>query len=174
MTRRETRRTRRVRWLAALLGAFVLALSVMPVTASAAPEANSLAEAYVSANGKDETADGTQDLPFASLKEAVLAVQDGGTVYVMNDLTISKMAYVDGKSVTVDGDGHVVRRSDEFEKSQDLNRGGFNAGMFEVANEGTLRLKDITLDDAMLHEGTEFVEEKTGQDVPDNVAGNFH
>lgn len=132
-----------------------------------AVEENSLDVVYVSNQGSDTDGDGSEKHPLASLAEAVSAVKDGGTVYVMSDLSIAKMAYVNGKSVTIDGGKHVVTRADEFEKSQDLNRGGFNGSMFEVANGATLRLKSITLDDAMLHEGSEFVEEKTGQDVSD-------
>lgn len=132
-----------------------------------AVEENSLDVVYVSNQGSDTDGDGSEGHPLASLAEAVSAVKDGGTVYVMSDLSIAKMAYVNGKSVTIDGGEHVVTRADEFEKSQDLNRGGFNGSMFEVANGATLRLESITLDDAMLHGGSEFVEEKTGQDVSD-------
>ena len=44
---------------------------------------------YVSSSGNDGTGDGSADKPFATLAKAVDAADDGATVYVMSDLTMT-------------------------------------------------------------------------------------
>ena len=44
---------------------------------------------YVSSNGNDGTGDGSADKPFATLARAVDAADDGATIYVMSDLTMT-------------------------------------------------------------------------------------
>lgn len=145
--REKTRRTRRVRWLAALLGAFVLALSVMPVTAWAGGGA-----VYVSAEGNDDTGVGTQDSPYATLAKAVGEAKDGDTVYVTADQEIGKIVWVVGKSITItglpaDGDDEIVlSRADGFVTSSDPSRKEYNPAMIEVS-DGSLTLTNIVLDD---------------------------
>lgn len=128
-----------------------------------ASEPNAAQAVYVSNQGSDENGNGTEEKPFASLAEAVGRASDGATIYLLSDIDINEMAYVNEKSLTVNGGGFTVTRSQEFGQSQDENRGGFNGGMFEVANRATLRLENIVLDDAMLHKGTDFLEEKNGK-----------
>lgn len=52
-------------------------------------EENSLDVVYVSADSSDETGDGSQENPVASLSKAVDLAEDGGTVYVMSDITMT-------------------------------------------------------------------------------------
>lgn len=44
---------------------------------------------YVSSSGNDGTGDGSADKPFATLVKAVTEAEDGSTIYVMNDLTMT-------------------------------------------------------------------------------------
>lgn len=127
---------------------------------------NSLEAVYVSANGNDETGDGSQESPVASLAKAVSVVKDGGTVYVMNNLDASRLALVSEKDITIDGNGHTVTRADGFTATNDMGRGGYQPAMIEVANGSKLTLVDITLDDAFRTEGTEF--EIAGDSTEDN------
>ncbi|MCI7775626.1 MAG: hypothetical protein MSH55_07620 [Enorma sp.] len=139
------------------------------VSQSAEPrvlQTNSLDAVYVSANGNDETGDGSQESPVASLAKAVSVVKDGGTVYVMNNLDASRLALVSEKDITIDGNGHTVTRADGFTATNDMGRGGYQPAMIEVANGSKLTLVDITLDDAFRTEGTEF--EIAGDSTEDN------
>ena len=149
MTRRETRRTRRVGWLAALLGAFVLALSVMPVTAWADEIKVGEGEAYV------------------SLPDAVTQAKNDDTIRLTSNITLTKYVFVNGKSITIDGGGHTITRGDGFERHND-GRGGYNPAMIEVANGSTLSLKNITLDDGMKSEAKVFLEQPTSGENKDN------
>lgn len=139
------------------------------VSQSAEPrvlQANSLNAVYVSADGNDETGDGSQEHPVASLAKAVEVVNDGGTVYVMNNLDASRLALVSEKDITIDGNGHTVTRADGFTATNDMGRGGYQPAMIEVANGSKLTLVDITLDDAFRTEGSEF--EIAGDSTEDN------
>lgn len=143
--------------------------STEAVSQSAEPrvlQENSLDAVYVSANGNDETGDGSQESPVASLAKAVSVVKDGGTVYVMNNLDASRLALVSEKDITIDGNGHTVTRADGFTATNDMGRGGYQPAMIEVANGSKLTLVDITLDDAFRTEGTEF--EIAGDSTEDN------
>lgn len=139
------------------------------VSQSAEPrvlQTNSLDAVYVSADGDDETGDGSQEHPVASLAKAVSVVKDGGTVYVMNNLDASRLALVSEKDITIDGNGHTVTRADGFTATNDMGRGGYQPAMIEVANGSKLTLVDITLDDAFRTEGAEF--EIAGDSTEDN------
>ena len=118
--------------------------------------------------GNDETGTGTPDSPFASLYLAVDKVKSDGTIYLLSDLTSTKYAFVDSKAITIDGKGHSITRGVSFTAEVDGGRGGYNPAMIEVANNSTLTLTNITLDDAYSTEGTEFLEQKTGENKGDN------
>lgn len=139
------------------------------VSQSAEPrvlQENSLGAVYVSADGNDETGDGSQEHPVASLAKAVSVVKDGGTVYVMNNLDASRLALVSEKDITINGNGHTVTRADGFTATNDMGRGGYQPAMIEVANGSKLTLVNITLDDAFRTEGSEF--EIAGDSTEDN------
>ena len=45
---------------------------------------------YVSSSGNDGTGDGSADKPYATLAKAVDTAENGETVYVMSDLTMTE------------------------------------------------------------------------------------
>lgn len=67
------------------LMALVLCLTLLP----AAAYADGGTAVYVSSSGNDGTGDGSADKPFATLAKAVEAAENGATVYVMSDLTMT-------------------------------------------------------------------------------------
>ncbi|WP_072371309.1 S-layer homology domain-containing protein [Thermophilibacter mediterraneus] len=169
-------RTRKVRWLAALLGAFVLALSIMPVTAWAAPQANSLDAVYVSADGDDVNGSGTQDSPLATLAKAVeVAIpgtEDNPTeIYVMSDLEMTAPARYWNKHISISSQGEgapfTVARGNSMADAGDPARLGYNSAMIEVngsTDQGvvsTLLLTDIIFDDGGISQGKYFIQAST-------------
>lgn len=184
-------RTRGAKWLAVLLGAVLL--SAVPVSTAiaedvqgdeaveSAPQAEvdsttsdqgnaeprSLSEVYVSAKGNDDTGDGTESAPYASLAKAVEKAQDGATIYVMSDLEMHKCARFYDKSLTITsgvGGPYTLSRSTGFDTLSDPARTWYNPALIEVGNtsEGTiptqLTLTNIVLDDSFAHEGKYFIQ----------------
>jgi uncharacterized repeat protein (TIGR02543 family) len=116
---------------------------------------------YVSAFGSD-TGNGTVDSPYATLTKAVEVAQNGDIVQLLTDLDASVLAYISDKDITIDGGGHTVTRAQNFTPKYDTGRGGYNPELIEVANGATLTLKNITLDDANRTNGSEYLEQLTG------------
>lgn len=110
---------------------------------------------YVSKDGRDD-GDGTKEKPFATLATAVNAAKNGDTIYLLSNLEISDLALISEKVITIDGQGHTVTRANGFHSTIDQGRGGYNPAMIEVANQSTLTLTNITLNDRFLHEANEF------------------
>ena len=129
-------------------------------TAAEEPVAESAV--YVSKDGSDD-GDGTKETPYATLAKAVDAALDGDTIYLLSNLEIGSLAFIDKKAITIDGQGHTVTRADTFERKND-GRGGYNPAMIEVANGAELTLLHITLDDALktAEENLAFLEQPTG------------
>ena len=71
--------------VSAILLALVLCLTLLP----AAAYADGGTAVYVSSSGNDGTGDGSADKPFATLVKAVTEAEDGATIYVMSDLTMT-------------------------------------------------------------------------------------
>ena len=71
--------------VSAILLALVLCLTLLP----AAAYADGGTAVYVSSSGNDGTGDGSADKPYATLAKAVTEAEDGSTIYVMNDLTMT-------------------------------------------------------------------------------------
>ena len=71
--------------ISAILLALVLCLTLLP----AAAYADGGTAVYVSSNGNDWTGDGSADKPYATLAKAVTEAEDGSTIYVMSDLTMT-------------------------------------------------------------------------------------
>ena len=69
------------------LMALVLVFGLLPVTVFAAGGTGTAV--YVRSDGNDGTGNGSEDKPFATLAKAVDAADDGATVYVMSDLTMT-------------------------------------------------------------------------------------
>nr|WP_273396097.1 hypothetical protein [Thermophilibacter mediterraneus] len=158
--RGKTRRTRRVRWLAALLGAFVLALSVMPVTAWAAGGA-----VYVSESGNDVNTGVDENNAVKTLAKAVEIANDGDTVYVMTDLTMTAPARFWDKHLTItssDTENPVtVTRGDTMAAANDEARLDYNSAMLEVNVTGgtaSLTLENIVFDDDGKHVGEYYIQ----------------
>lgn len=66
------------------LMALVLCLTLLPAAAYAAGGT----AVYVRSDGSDSNA-GTQTAPYATLAKAVTEAEDGSTIYVMSDLTMT-------------------------------------------------------------------------------------
>lgn len=67
------------------LMALVLCLTLLP----AAAYADGGTAVYVSSAGDDTDGDGSANKPYATLAKAVEAAEDGATIYVMSDLTMT-------------------------------------------------------------------------------------
>ncbi len=148
--REGPRRARGSRWLVALLAAVVLVCGLAPVRAWAE-------ELSVGNDGE-----------YVDLNAAYQAAHEGDTLKLTSNLTAGKLLLLNGKSVTIDGDGYTITRAEEFDRAND-GRGGYNPAMIEVANGATLTLINITLDDAMraVKDG-HFDEQLTGEGTKQN------
>ena len=156
----------------------VLFFCQTPIMAFADEGGTDIYVSAVSVGGSDETGDGTEAKPYASLAKAAEVVNaspgENFTVHVMSDLTSRACARFYNKNVTIVGEGKtapVVNRGDTFDTQSDSARSWYNPAMIEVGgtktdgSEGlgkaTLRIKNIILDDAGEHMGTKFGFAKT-------------
>lgn len=129
---------------------------------------------YVSATGIDETGDGSQGNPYATLAKAVDVAEDGATIYVATDLELDRVARIINKNLTItsaNSDAPVtLTRSETFAEAGDTQRGSYNPPMIEVLVYGnsslapsSVRLENIILDDQMKYTGTVFQQAQNGQ-----------
>ncbi len=131
-----------------------------------AAEDNSLGVVYVSAEGSDDTGEGTREKPVATLAKAVNVAKSGATIYVMSDLTMTECARFYGKHLTItsgEGGPYTLTRGDDFAEQQDSARSTYNPALIEVdstvgPNTASLKLSNIILDDGGKHEGSYFVQ----------------
>ena len=128
---------------------------------------------YVSSAGDDTAGNGSQSAPYATLAKAVDAAENGATVYVMSDLTMTKCARFYSKSLTITSDEkgpYTVTRGSPFTTQSDPARSTYNPAMVEVQTTGGegagLTLTNIVFDDAGKTSGTVFA-----QAVSDNGTG---
>ncbi len=154
--------------------------SEQPVAVKAAAE-NSLDVVYVSVGGNDTDGLGTEESPVATLDKAVSVVKSGGTIKLLTDLDADRLTYIEAKTVTVNGNGHSITRSDVFAQKNDLARDGYNPAIIEVANGASLRLENITINDAFRREADTYLEQLTGdsnknneQKVQDAIIAAYH
>lgn len=156
------------RVIASLL-TLVLCLTLLPApvfatdTGEDTPEP-AATDIYVSSSGSDGNA-GTQTAPYATLARAVEAAENGATIYVMSDLTMTECARFYSKSLTITSDEngpYTVTRGDSFDPQDDPARSTYNPAMIEVQTRDDkpagLTLTNIILDDAGKHEGTVFAQ----------------
>ena len=142
-----------------------------PKAAAETPEhavgENTLDVVYVSRTGDDKTGLGTKESPLESLEWAVRAANDGATIYVMSDLDAHGTARFFDKHLVIESFGdkvYTVKRSETFSQIQDSRRSTYNGAMIEAGSENvgsmsaSLTLRNITLDDAGLHEGRYFTD----------------
>lgn len=156
------------RRISSTLMALVLCLTLLP----AAAYADGGTAVYVSSSGSDGNV-GTQTAPYATLAKAVDAAENGATVYVMSDLTMTKCARFYSKSLTITSDEkgpYTVTRGSPFTTQSDPARSTYNPAMVEVQTTGGegagLTLTNIVFDDAGKTSGTVFA-----QAVSDNGTG---
>lgn len=135
---------------------------------------------YVSTDGSDTDGDGSQDKPYATLAKAVDVAQDGDTIYVMSDLTMTSAARYWNKNLTItsgDGGPYTVTRGDFNNGSaHDSARQWYNSALIEVGGteyqqESSLRLENIVLDDGGYPEGTYYVQADTDGDGQTLIGG---
>lgn len=120
-----------------------------------------------------------EDGDFDSLADAVAAANKSEetdiTIELLSDIDATECARLTDnagvhKNITINGKGHTITRGDEFKTISDNNRSWYNPAMIEVTvpkGKGvTLRLENIVLDDAGLHEGAIFAQ----ADKNDNTA----
>lgn len=148
----------------------VLLCALLPVLAGATapegpPETADPSAVYVRADGRDD-GDGSQESPYATLAKAVEVADDGATIYVMSNLTSTKVAKVWDKTITItsepdamaknNGNAFTITRgdADTFDQTKDDSRSFYNPAMIEVGGDrnngivSSLTLKDIIFDDA--------------------------
>ena len=145
------------------LMALVLCLTLLP----AAAYADGGTAVYVSSAGDDTAGNGSQSAPYATLAKAVEEAEDGATIYVMSDLTMTKCARYYDKGLTItslDPNNPVtISRGTEFDPQSDHARSWYNPAMVEVqthtGGEGAgLTLTNIIFDDDGKKEGTVFAQ----------------
>lgn len=168
------------RVIASLL-TLVLCLTLLPAPAFAADTGEDTPEPaatdiYVSSTGNDDTGDGSEAKPYATLAKAVCGAGSGATIYVMSNLTMTKCARYYDKDLTItslDPNNPVtISRGTEFAPQSDHARSWYNPAMIEVQTNGDkpagLTLTNIILDDAGKHEGTVFAQAISGEGKVDN------
>ena len=139
-----------------------------PVVAVPVPQAGNV---YVSDGGNDSTGEGTVTNPYASLKKAVDEAEDGATIYVMTDLTITERARIVDKHITItsapadegeEQETYTITRDPNFAATQDAARSTYNPALIEVTVPGgkgaSLTLENIILDDNGEHGGEYFLQ----------------
>ena len=143
------------------LMALVLCLTLLP----AAAYADGGTAVYVSSAGDDTAGNGSQSAPYATLAKAVEEAEDGATIYVMSDLTMTDCARFYSKSLTItsgEGGPYTVTRSEGFATQNDIARSWYNPAMVEVQTTGGegagLTLTNIIFDDDGKKEGTVFAQ----------------
>lgn len=149
------------RRISSTLMALVLCLTLLP----AAAYADGGTAVYVSSSGSDGNG-GTQTAPYATLVKAVTEAEDGSTIYVMSNLTMTKCARYYDKDLTItslDPNNPVtISRGTEFDPQSDHARSWYNPAMVEVQTTGGegagLTLTNIIFDDDGKKEGTVFAQ----------------
>lgn len=144
------------------LMALVLCLTLLP----AAAYADGGTAVYVSSADDDTAGNGSQSAPYATLAKAVTEAEDGATIYVMSDLTMTDCARFYSKSLTItsgEGGPYTVTRSEGFATQNDIARSWYNPAMVEVqthtGGEGAgLTLTNIIFDDGGKKEGRVFAQ----------------
>ena len=129
---------------------------------------------FVSKNGNDETGDGSEEKPYATLTKAVAAdsTKSGATIYVMSDLVMKKCARYFNKHLTITsapGQTYTISRDTDFATLSDSARSLYNPAMIEVGGtkfnqESSLTLENIVLDDAGKHQGEYFIQAEADGD----------
>lgn len=158
-----------IAWIVTL----AMLVSLFPATAFAIPDLdnNRIPTAtqaiYVDSEGNDQSGNGSEAKPYATLAKAVSAVsEEAATIYVMSNLEMTESARFWNKHITItsgDGGPYTVSRGDGMAQVQDNARSTYNPAMIEAnGNAGqkcaSLTLKNIVLDDGGKKVGTYYVQ----------------
>ena len=158
-----------IAWIVTL----AMLVSLFPATAFAIPDLDNnriptaIQAIYVDSEGNDETGDGSEAKPYATLAKAVSAVsEEAATIYVMSNLEMTESARFWNKHITItsgDGGPYTVSRGDGMAQVQDNARSTYNPAMIEAnGNAGekcaSLTLKNIVLDDGGKKVGAYYVQ----------------
>lgn len=133
---------------------------------------------YVSNEGNDENATGTEDSPYKSLAKAVEEAKDGDTIVVMNDITVTELARITDKHLTIEGaaEGVTITRGENL-TGADNNQSHYHSAMIEVTTNGSedsedassVTLRNIILTDEGQHDGTYFAQTNTNSISESNL-----
>ena len=151
------------RWLGILLALCLLVCFAPAALATETEPSVGLAEVYVSNTGNDETGNGSEGSPYATLAKAVeeAAKEPSATIYVMSNLTMSECARFWTGNITITSapdaatpytifrgkDLSHIDENESVDPVQDMARGGYNPALIEVGNAASLTLENIVLDD---------------------------
>ena len=158
-----------IAWIVTL----AMLVSLFPATAFAIPDLdnNRIPTAtqaiYVDSEGNDQSGNGSEAKPYATLAKAVSAVsEEAATIYVMSNLEMTESARFWNKHITItsgDGEPYTISRGDGMAQVQDNARSTYNPAMIEAnGNAGekcaSLTLKNIVLDDGGKKVGAYYVQ----------------
>ncbi|QUL54948.1 FIVAR domain-containing protein [Paenibacillus tritici] len=122
---------------------FTLVFTGMGLSFGASVSYAASSDIYVASNGNDNTGDGTEDKPFATLPKANQEVVSGGTIYVMDDITLSPVQ--PGKFLELRGGKQITITTDpNASQTAVIKRGG--SGTLLDLLDGHLTLKNIIID----------------------------
>lgn len=93
---------------------------------------------YVSANGSDETGNGTKNKPYKTINKAYEVAEDTATINILTDLTINKEAYFNEKNITIQS----AEGIDPVSLIRDSNYDGTLLSQYK----GEVTIKNIVLD----------------------------
>lgn len=174
---------KRAKWrLLSLLLVCAMMIGLLPASALAADDPETVPAVYVSANGSDTEGAGTFEKPYATLVRAVGAAQDGATIRVMTDLTINELVRVTDKHLTItsldEEEPVTLIRGSEITGS-DPHQSHYHSAMIEVTTNkeedsdyaSSVTLTHIVLTDEGRHNGTYFAQTNTS--IPGNNEGNL-
>ena len=128
--------------VSAILLALVLVFGLLPATVFAAGGMGTAV--YVRSDGNDTTGDGSADKPYATLAKAVTEAEDGSTIYVMSNLTMTKCARYYDKDLTITSldpnDPVTIFRGTKFDRQNDP-RSWYNPALIEVQTKGEAEMR---------------------------------
>ena len=133
-------------------------------------------EIYVSTSGSDETGDGTEGNPYATINKAYDKSASGDAIVLLSDIAQSECVSIwhDLTIQSKDGEGpYTVTRQSGFAATSDAARSWYNPAMFEAHPDiagTTVTFANIILDDNFLHEGTSFSDQPT---APADTSANL-
>ena len=93
---------------------------------------------YVSANGSDETGNGTKNKPYKTINKAYEVAEDTATINILTDLIINKEAYFNEKNITIQS----AEGIDPVSLIRDSNYDGSLLSQYK----GEVTIKNIVLD----------------------------